>query len=702
LPTGATEVLDPITGVRLGIKFGPTFSGGTLSFIGHNDAYNLSSEVSSIYVGLYGAIPLNITGPSIISCNAQTQTYSIPIVPNATSYHWTLPTGATGVSNSNSINVTFGATSINGNISVAVSVSPCGIVSGASILVQNIPTSPAIIQNGNILHCNTLYNSYQWYNQSGIINGATSQNYTPTIAGNYYCKASYFSNCISNNSNTISFNPQLPNIYYANPPDLIVGNSTTITPDYVNSVSGVAYGQVSTFAGSGIIGSSDGTGSLASFNNPQGIAIDTDGAIYVADTDNNKIRKITQSGIVSTFAGNGTIGLVNGIGSIAKFNKPQRLAIDASHNIYVSDTGNNKIRRITSNQNVTTFASLLNPVGISVDNTGNIFSVTNTYNKVYKITSTGTVTTFAGSGSLGFQDGNGISASFWNPTAIAIDNTNTFYVTDTGNNTIRQINQNADVVSYAGVTSLYGFYQSGSNSTNGYYYMNSPNGITISSDGTLYFSQSHNLYKFKTNPTTNLERVNFIAGGGGIGNNEGIGALANFKFPKGLAVDLSNGYLYVADSGNNKIRRVSLFGYSISPNLPAGLSFDYTTGSISGTPTTTFPDTTYTITAYNQYGSSNASILLKSSILGNSDYEKVSIKIYPNPTKDKFTIDFGNELIFNYTIKINNILGQEVYSIVIDKPQFEISNTWQGEGMYFVKILNEQNEVVNIKKIILQ
>lgn len=79
-----------------------------------------------------------------------------------------------------------------------------------------------------------------------------------------------------------------------------------------------------------------------------------------------------------------------------------------------------------------------------------------------------------------------------------------------------------------------------------------------------------------------------------------------------------------------------------------------------------------------------------------------NIVLYPNPSKDKFTIDFGNELISNYTIKINNMLGQEVYSNVINKPQFEVSNTWQGEGIYFVKILNEQNEVVNIKKIILQ
>ncbi len=76
--------------------------------------------------------------------------------------------------------------------------------------------------------------------------------------------------------------------------------------------------------------------------------------------------------------------------------------------------------------------------------------------------------------------------------------------------------------------------------------------------------------------------------------------------------------------------------------------------------------------------------------------------IYPNPASGKFTIDFGNELISNYTIKISNMLGQEVYSNVIDKPQFEVSKTWQGEGMYFAKVYDRQNNVVAVKKIILQ
>ena len=105
---------------------------------------------------------------------------------------------------------------------------------------------------------------------------------------------------------------------------------------------------------------------------------------------------------------------------------------------------------------------------------------------------------------------------------------------------------------------------------------------------------------------------------------------------------------------------------------------------------------------YNGIPRRNIVRLYGDSVLALENQSLKDFNIYPNPANDKFTIDFGNELISNYTIKINNMLGQEVYSNVIDKPQFEVSKTWQGEGVYFVKILNAQNEVVNIKKIILQ
>lgn len=90
------------------------------------------------------------------------------------------------------------------------------------------------------------------------------------------------------------------------------------------------------------------------------------------------------------------------------------------------------------------------------------------------------------------------------------------------------------------------------------------------------------------------------------------------------------------------------------------------------------------------------------SILSNNEFDNGIISLYPNPANDKFTIDFGNDTNTNYTIKINNMLGQEVYTNIVDKPQFEVTKTWQGQGMYFVKIYNENKNLVGTKKIILQ
>jgi uncharacterized delta-60 repeat protein len=110
-----------------------------------------------------------------------------------------------------------------------------------------------------------------------------------------------------------------------------------------------------------------------------------------------------------------------------------------------------------------------------------------------------------------------------------------------------------------------------------------------------------------------------------------------------------------------------------------------------------------TFSSYNGIFSRSLIRLKGESILSNETITSYNnIVLYPNPSKDKFTIDFGNELNSNYTIKINNMLGQEVYSNIIDKPQFEVTKTWQGQGMYFVKIYNENKNLVGTKKIIIQ
>ena len=226
-------------------------------------------------------------------------------------------------------------------------------------------------------------------------------------------------------------------------------------------------GVVTTLAGSaGNSGSTDASGNSARFYEPEGIAVNTAGTlIYVADTWNHTIRQITSAGAVSTLAGSaGNYGTNNGTGTSAQFNQPQGVAVDSSGNVYVGDTGNQMIRQVTSAGVVTTLAgsagnygstdatgssaSFWGPQGVALDSTGNLYVADSFNQTIRKVTSAGVVTTLAGTaGSFGSADGTGTAARFWQPQGVAVDGLGDVYVADSANGTIRQIASGA-----AGVT----------------------------------------------------------------------------------------------------------------------------------------------------------------------------------------------------------------------------------------------------------
>jgi len=201
-------------------------------------------------------------------------------------------------------------------------------------------------------------------------------------------------------------------------------------------------GVVTTLAGlAESIGSTDGTGSAARFFYPTSVAVDTAGNIFVADSYNYTIRKITSAGVVTTLAGSaGSGGSTDGTGSAARFNQPMSVAVDTAGNVFVADTLNDKIRKVTSAGVVTTLAgtSLNLPHGVAVDTAGNVF-VADTFNHtINKITSAGVVTTLAGrAGSAGSTNGIGSAARFDDPYGVAVDTAGNIFVADTSNHTIR-------------------------------------------------------------------------------------------------------------------------------------------------------------------------------------------------------------------------------------------------------------------------
>ncbi|NDZ14032.1 hypothetical protein C7T35_34065 [Variovorax sp. WS11] len=202
-------------------------------------------------------------------------------------------------------------------------------------------------------------------------------------------------------------------------------------------------GDASILAGS-TEGWTDATGTDAQFNGPAGLAIDSSGNVYVADYDNNVIRKITPNGTVTTVAGSGSRGAADGQGAAASFDRPNGLKVDASGHIYVADASNHLIRKITPDGVVTTLAGSTQgfadgtgiaaqfdyPWGIALDADGNVYVADSSNNKIRKITPNGVVTTLAGSGTNGSENGFGLTAQFDDPLDVAVDASGNVYVLD--------------------------------------------------------------------------------------------------------------------------------------------------------------------------------------------------------------------------------------------------------------------------------
>ncbi len=224
-------------------------------------------------------------------------------------------------------------------------------------------------------------------------------------------------------------------------------------------------GVVSTFAGSGVAGFAEGSGTSAQFEKPTGLAIDSSGNLYVADESNHRIRMIDPAGLVTTFAGSGIAGFAEGAAASARFLYPAGVAVDADDNVYVADSGNQRIRQIVA---ATEIVSTLAGTGVAGFNDGDFsnaqFSspqalvvgtagtllVADTGNHRIRVIDAGTVTTLAGDGSAGFLDGAGGSAQFSSPRGIALDADGIVFVADTGNHRVRRIATDGQVSTLAG------------------------------------------------------------------------------------------------------------------------------------------------------------------------------------------------------------------------------------------------------------
>jgi sugar lactone lactonase YvrE len=307
-------------------------------------------------------------------------------------------------------------------------------------------------------------------------------------------------------------------------------------------------------------------GAAAGLTEPWGVAVDSAGNRFIADFTNNVIRKVTPGGVVSVLAGSGVSSFADGQGTAASFSGPTGVAVDGSGNVYVSDFGNNRIRKVTLTGLVSTLAgngaeafadgpgasaSFSAPYGLAVDGAGNVYVADNGNERIRKVTPAGVVSTLAGSGLSAFADGFGPLASFYSPYGVAVDGAGEVYVADYGNNRIRKVSSAGLVTTVAGTGSA--AFADGLNVLASF---DSPVGVAVNSAGQIFVSDFGNRRIRKIAGGS----VSTLAGDGTVGSADGPGGTASFGAPYGVAVDpsVSGSGLYVADYGNNSIRRVEL------------------------------------------------------------------------------------------------------------------------------------------------
>ena len=329
----------------------------------------------------------------------------------------------------------------------------------------------------------------------------------------------------------------------------------------------VELGEVSTFAGSDK-GDADGVGAAAQFSSPRGIAVDSAGIVYVADTGNHRIRTISREGKVSTLAGSGKEGSGDGRGVSAQFSSPRGIAVDRAGIVYVADTGNNVIRKITPEGVVSTlevflpsgrrtsYVKLKGLRGIAVDSTGVLY--VGEGHTIAKILPTGEISSVAGR-FIGFADGPAQSAQFSDELDVAIHRTGVVYVSDGSNHRIRKITLDKMVSTVVGVDETF---------VGGPFAVSrmfSPSGIAVDGAGSLYVADNHRIRKILPDGM-----LTTLAGTSNEGGSDGRGSAARFKNPRGLAVDLA-GVVYIADTMNHRIRKMVIRTFEANDAENAGM-----------------------------------------------------------------------------------------------------------------------------------
>jgi uncharacterized protein (TIGR03437 family) len=353
-------------------------------------------------------------------------------------------------------------------------------------------------------------------------------------------------------------------------------------------------GTLAVVAGNGLEGftGDGGPATGASLFVPLGLAVDANGNIYISDFGNSRVRKVSSGGIISTVAGNGLFGYSGdgGPAASALLNAPEGLAVDTAGNLYIADSGNQRIRKISPAGIISTVAgngvaefsgdggqataaALYSPKGVAVDAAGNLYIADQNNNRIRKVTPGGIITTVAGSGTRGFGGDGGPATSallYW-PTAVAVDLAGNLYIADQNNNRIRKVGPDGTITTVAG-NGTGGFSGDGGPATNAA--LSGARRVAVDTAGNLYLGDAGNGRIRKVSPDGIISTV---AGNGGFrfSGDGGLAAGASLQNPQNLALDVA-GNLFVADTDNHRIRKITPRGLisTVAGNGVSGFSGD--------------------------------------------------------------------------------------------------------------------------------